>query len=75
MKVTHPHFRVQFPESFLGQKHRAGLGHVFLSSPEIGEIELPQVLDIELGGESKGGWEITIKFIASAEVQYIGEES
>jgi hypothetical protein len=74
VKVTHPHFRIQFPEKYIGSKHRARDGRVFMSFPEIGEIELPQVRDVELGGGNSEGWEIKITFIASAEVEYTGEE-
>jgi hypothetical protein len=73
VKVTRPHFRIQFPESSRGHKHRAMDGRVFVSFPEIGEIELPQVLRVELGGGVSEGWEIELTFIASAEVEYVGE--
>jgi hypothetical protein len=47
---------------------------VFVSFPEIGEIELPQITNVELGGDVSEGWKIALTFIASAEVQYIGED-
>ena len=72
MKVTKPHFRIQFPEDYRGHKHQAIRGRVFVSFAEMGEIELPQVLRVELGDGGSGGWEIEVTFIASAEVEYTG---
>jgi hypothetical protein len=75
MKVTHPHFRIQFPESSIGFKHRAKDGRVFVKFAELSEeIELPQVLSVELGDGDSQAWEIQITFIASAAVEYTGEE-
>jgi hypothetical protein len=73
MKVTNPHFRMEFPASFRGHKHRSYYGPIFVSFPEIGEIELPNVKRVEIGGNG-GGWEITLTFLASAEVVYKDED-
>jgi hypothetical protein len=74
MKLTHPHFRIQFPEDRRGFKHRAKDGRVFVKFAELEELELPQVLSVELGDGDSEAWEIQITFIASAEVEYSGEE-
>jgi hypothetical protein len=58
----------------MGKKHPAGVARVFVSFPETGEIELPQITNVELGGDISAGWEITLTFLASAEVQYIEDE-
>lgn len=75
MKVTQPHFRIQFPKDYRGFKHRAKDGRVFVKFAELEEIELPNVLAVQVGdGRGDGAWEIEITFVASAEVEYTGEK-
>jgi hypothetical protein len=74
MRVTDPHFRIEFPARFRGQKHAIWPGRVFVTFPELGEVELPRVTDVQLGDGDNGIWEITLTFVASAEVAYVDEE-
>lgn len=75
MRLTHPHFRIEFPEQFKGSRHVANRGRVFVSFPEIGEVELPSVRRVEIGELEHGLWEVELRFLASAEVQYVKDES
>jgi hypothetical protein len=74
MRVTHPHFRIEFPEQFKGSKHVANRGRVFVKFTETEEFELPQVKDVQLNGPATGVWTIELTFIASAEVEYVDAE-
>jgi hypothetical protein len=74
MKLTNPHFRIQFPREFKGTKHRALDARVFVTFPEIGEVELSNVRKTTVGGGASDAWTIELTFYASAEVEYADAE-
>jgi hypothetical protein len=69
-----PHFRVVYPAGFVGRKHAALRGKVYVRWPGRPEEELGSVRMIQTSEARDGAFEVQVTFVGSCEIQYQDED-